>query len=249
MNALLITAFITGFFGSLHCAGMCGPLALTFNFQNKGNAVFNALLYNASRISAYFLLGIIFGLAGLSFSYAGWQQIASVVMGSCIILFILLEQLGNSGVDRFRWFQRYNNFIKRRITAAMQSRGAGGIALLGFFNGLLPCGLVYLALAGAVASGGIFSGGLYMVLFGFGTIPLMFSFSAFGNYLGTRKRIFIRKYLPVFSVMIAALLILRGLNLGIPYVSPHFDNKTAEADCCKPVQMESVMPADHCSPQ
>jgi sulfite exporter TauE/SafE len=109
---------------------------------------------------------------------------------------------------------------------------------LGFFNGLLPCGLVYLAVAGAVASGDTISGAVYMLAFGFGTLPLMFIFSAFGNWLGFKQRLFIRKYLPVFSVTIAILLILRGLNLGIPYVSPAFTRDVHEP-----------IPADqHCSP-
>ena len=232
MNALLITAFITGFFGSLHCAGMCGPLALSFNLQGKGNAVVNGAVYNFSRIVAYFLLGTIFGAVGLSFSYAGWQQIISIIMGSVILIFIIMQFISKYNAMQIPLLVKYNNFIKHRIGHAISEKGITAIAALGFFNGLLPCGLVYLALAGAVASGNVINGGLYMALFGLGTLPLMFTFSAFGNYLGIKKRLFIRKYLPAFSATIAILLILRGLNLGIPYVSPHFETATQTMDCC-----------------
>ena len=231
MIALFITAFVTGLFGSLHCAGMCGPLALSFNMQNTGNTFFNALIYNLSRIFAYFLLGIIFGAIGLSFSYAGMQQWSSIIMGAVIIILIIIQYLSHK--NNFPFLTRYTNFIKQKISKAFSSKSFYGIASLGFLNGLLPCGLVYLALAGAVASGQIITGGIYMMLFGLGTLPLMYTFSAFGNYLGVHKRILIRKYLPVFSILIASLLILRGLNLGIPYLSPHFDIAGEVMDCCK----------------
>ncbi len=231
MISLFVTAFITGLFGSLHCAGMCGPLALSFNTQNTGNTLFNALVYNLSRVFAYFLLGVIFGTIGLSFSYAGLQQWSSILMGVLIIILIVIQYLSHK--NNFPFLTRYTNFIKQKISKAFSSKSFYGIASLGFLNGLLPCGLVYLALAGAVASGEIWSGGIYMMLFGLGTLPLMYSFAAFGNYLGIHKRILIRKYLPLFSILIASLLILRGLNLGIPYLSPHFDIAGEVMDCCK----------------
>ncbi len=231
MITLFITAFVTGLFGSLHCAGMCGPLALSFNMQNSGNTFFNAFVYNISRIFAYFLLGIIFGAIGLSFSFAGLQQISSVIMGVLIIVLVLMQYVSHK--NHFPFLTKYTNYIKHKISMAFSAKGFSGIVSLGFLNGLLPCGLVYLALAGAVASGEIMTGGVYMMLFGLGTLPLMYSFAAFGNYLGIHKRILIRKYLPVFSILIASLLILRGMNLGIPYLSPHFDIAGEVMDCCK----------------
>ncbi len=222
MNGLMITAFVTGLFGSLHCAGMCGPLALSFNFQNKGNPFLNGLVYNASRIFAYILLGLIFGAIGMSFAFAGWQQIISIVSG-LIVLMIIFFQQWSSAQPKFTWLMRYNNFVKNKIGKALSQTGFKSVAILGFFNGLLPCGLVYLAVAGAVAGGAVITGGIYMLLFGLGTFPMLFLFSAFGNYLSWKKKLAIRKYLPAFSVVIGVLLILRGLNLGIPYVSPQIN--------------------------
>lgn len=225
MNGFLITAFVTGLFGSLHCAGMCGPLAISFNLHNKGNAVINGLIYNVARITAYFLIGIIFGAIGFSFSYAGLQQVASIASGFIILLIIFFQQWSKAQ-PHFKWLEKYNHLIKTKIGRALSVNGIKGVAALGFFNGLLPCGLVYLALAGAIAGGNVIAGGVYMLLFGLGTLPLMFVFSTFGNYLGFQRRLQIRKYLPAFSVMIAVLLILRGLNLGIPYISPEINTTT-----------------------
>jgi uncharacterized protein len=223
VNTLLIAAFVTGLFGSLHCAGMCGPLALSFNLHSKGNPLVNGLIYNFSRITAYLFLGVIFGAIGFSFNYAGWQQVASILSGMVILIIVFIQQLG-AAQGKLNIVSRYNTFIKNKIGNALRLSGFKGVVFLGFFNGLLPCGLVYLALAGALVSGDIISGGAYMLVFGLGTFPMMFVFAAFGNYLGFQKKLLIRKYLPVFSVMIAVLLILRGLNLGIPYVSPDLQN-------------------------
>lgn len=224
---------------------MCGPLALSFNMQGRGNAGANAFLYNISRTAAYMLLGLIFGAIGLSFSYAGLQQAASFVMGVMILLILLFNWLGKSTMFRWAFWQRYTHAVKQQMAHAFSGNKTSHIALLGFFNGLLPCGLVYLALAGAVATGGIGSGTLYMMFFGLGTVPLMFSFAAFGSYMGTRQRFFIRKYLPAFSFIVAVLLILRGLNLGIPYVSPYFDahtriNNNEAHQLCYPPAEESA---------
>ncbi len=230
MIPLFITAFITGFFGSLHCAGMCGPLALSFNLNNKGNPVVQALVYNIARIFTYVLLGFLFGAIGLSFAFTGLQQFSSIFMGIVIIFLVAIQFFAHS--MRVPFLNTYTNYIKIKIGNAYSNKSTFQVFILGFLNGLLPCGLVYLALAGAVASGNFLNGGLYMLLFGLGTLPLMFSAAAFGNYLGS-KRLLIRKYLPVFSLLIASLLILRGLNLGIPFISPHFDSQTATIECCE----------------
>ncbi len=239
MTTLLLAAFITGLFGSLHCAGMCGPLALSFNLQERGHASWHALWYNLSRIFAYMVLGALFGVIGLSFSFAGLQQAVSVIMGALILLFVIYNALSRNHIFQLPFVEKYTAAVRYKISKAFAGKGITHTLALGFFNGLLPCGLVYLALAGAVASGSVGQGMIYMLFFGLGTLPLMFSFAAFGSYLGFKQRIFIRKYLPAFSVVVASLLILRGLNLGIPYISPQFDSqaqleRTEAHQVCKP---------------
>ena len=117
-------------------------------------------------------------------------------------------------------------------------------------NGLLPCGLVYMAIAGAIGTGGIVEGSLYMFLFGLGTIPMLLAISLAGNILSLTVRNNINKLIPVLVVIVGLLFILRGLSLGIPYLSPpkqkieqkfekSLETETAElnnestGDCCK----------------
>ncbi len=236
----MVAAFITGLFGSLHCAGMCGPLALSFNVQERGNAAWRALWYNLARIFAYTSLGAFFGVIGLSFSFAGLQQAVSIVMGVIIILFVLLNVLSAKHIFHLPFIEQYTGAVRFKISKAFAGKGFRHTLALGFFNGLLPCGLVYLALAASVAAGSIGKGMLYMAMFGLGTLPLMFSFAAFGSYMGFKQRLFIRKYLPAFSILVASLLILRGLNLGIPYISPRFN--------AQPVTLEQADAHQFCKP-
>jgi len=229
---LYIAAFITGLFGSLHCAGMCGPLVLAFNLRGGSNSWGHALIYNASRVFAYALLGILFGLIGLGFSLAGWQQLLSILTGSFILLFVFGKLFFRRQYQSSRVMQKISGPIKASIQKQLAVRSLRSSFSLGFLNGLLPCGLVYIALAGAVLTGTAWQGSLYMILFGLGNFPLMLLFAASGNYLSVKKRISFKKILPVFSVAIACLLIVRGLNLGIPYLSPKFDQSEKTAVCC-----------------
>jgi len=57
-----------------------------------------------------------------------------------------------------------------------------------YFNGFLPCGLVYIAVYGSIASGEIYTSGLYMLLFGLGTIPMMTGAVILGNFLKVSVR-------------------------------------------------------------
>ena len=231
---LLIAAFITGLFGSMHCAGMCGPLAIAFNMRGGGNSFLNAVIYNASRIFAYALLGLIFGLIGFGFSLAGWQQIISILSGILILIFVFGKKYFSGLNNGNSFFQKFVNKIRSLIQQQFSKHTLRSASALGFLNGLLPCGLVYIAIAGAVVSGNALDGSLYMILFGLGTFPLMFFFAVSGNYLSVKKRLLLRKSLPVFSIIIACLLIIRGLNLGIPYLSPQFEAQHQAVVCCTP---------------
>jgi sulfite exporter TauE/SafE len=106
--------------------------------------------------------------------------------------------------------------------------------LIGILNGFLPCGLVYVALAGAIASGDAISGAAVMILFGLGTIPAMFAASVFGKFINIGIRTKLRKAVPALAILLAAVFILRGLNLGIPYLSPRLNaptNVSSEMEC------------------
>ena len=90
-----------------------------------------------------------------------------------------------------------------------------------------------MALAGAAATGGVVQGALFMSLFGLGTFPIMLATSLFGPLLGQGIRNALNRLLPVGAVALALLLILRGMSLGIPYISPDLSRQgTAQETSC-----------------
>jgi sulfite exporter TauE/SafE len=110
--------------------------------------------------------------------------------------------------------------VKSGLGKALKKKTADTFLTIGFLNGFLPCGLVYMAVFGAIATGSLVEGSFYMVLFGLGTIPLMTTAIYLGKFLNSTLKQRIQKAIPVFIVIIGALFILRGLGLGIPYLSP-----------------------------
>jgi uncharacterized protein len=222
------TAFLLGLVGSLHCAGMCGPLALALpRAGNTASAyVLGRVAYNAGRIITYCLLGIIFGLMGYILLLAGLQRWVSIALGVALLLGLFasrrlaLAQPVTAAVNR----------LKSSMSLLLRRRSLAGLAALGLLNGLLPCGLVYVACAGAAATGSTWASAAYMAAFGLGTVPMMLAISLSGRLVPAALRLKLVKAIPVSVVLLAALLILRGMSLGIPYVSP--DLSGSSPSCC-----------------
>ncbi len=223
----LIAALTLGLIGSFHCIGMCGPIAIALPLPNSNWAskIFGASIYNIGRALTYGLMGVIFGLVGKGFKLAGLQQWVSIVMGAIMILSVLFPVIfrNRSKLDGF--VNKFVSRLKKSFGILFQKRSYYSLFLIGLLNGFLPCGLVYMAIAGAVATGEILNGALYMVVFGLGTLPIMLSVSLIGNLVTSNLRNRIRRFIPVFIVLIGILFMLRGMNLGIKYISPKL-NKT-----------------------
>lgn len=219
---ILISALILGLMGSFHCAGMCGPIAIALPLH--GNTVpqkiFGGALYNIGRTITYGIMGAIFGLLGQGISMIGFQQKISVIMGAVMIISVLFPALFKNQYRMDKsWFSLVGK-LKKSIGQMFSIRSFSSLFFIGLLNGLLPCGLVYIAIAGAIGTGDIAQGTLYMILFGLGTIPMMLSISVAGNMMGLALRTRINKLIPVLVVVVGLLFILRGLDLGIPYLSP-----------------------------
>ena len=219
---MLWSAFLIGLFGSFHCIGMCGPIALALPTQQKNyaNLITGRLLYNIGRALTYSLIGLVFGLLGQGLSLAGFQQSVSILAGVLILLMVLLPSNISQKLYLLKPAYGFTNFLKKKFGVLLQKKSVSAIFLIGILNGFLPCGLVYIAIAGALASGGYIEGALYMFVFGIGTLPIMLAVSLVGNFISLNVRKRINKAIPVFMVILAFLFILRGMNLGIPYVSP-----------------------------
>lgn len=221
------TAFILGLAGSLHCAGMCGPLALALPAQARSRSgyVVGRLAYNAGRLGAYSALGLGFGLFGQSLSMAGLQRWVSLGLGLLLLVGLFSSRKLASWVP----IVALVSGLKAGMSSLLSRRSLSSLALLGLLNGFLPCGLVYVACAGAVATGNIASGILYMATFGLGTIPVMLAIGLSGSLMPFSLRLKLRKTVPAAVIVLALLLLLRGMALGIPYLSPNLESKSS---CC-----------------
>lgn len=219
-------AIALGLLGSLHCAAMCGPLQLALPVPpgGAGRVVAGRIIYQLGRIATYCLLGVIAGLIGKSLFLVGLQRWLSIALGVSILLgFLISKRIAVSAP-----VVRLVLHLKTAMSAQLQRRGFRSLALLGLLNGLLPCGLVYVALAGAVACGTILAGVGYMAAFGLGTSPMLLAISLSGKLIPVSLRLKLRAAIPVGVCLLAGLLILRGLSLGIPYLSPDLANSS----CC-----------------
>jgi sulfite exporter TauE/SafE len=221
------TAFILGLVGSLHCAGMCGPLALALpGVQDRTPGfLLGRVAYNLGRIVTYSALGIMLGLFGKTLLLAGVQRWVSISLGVVLIVGLFASRK----LALWKPVTMLVEKLKRRMSKLLRQRSFASLGLLGLMNGLLPCGLVYVAAAGAIATGKIFSGAIYMAAFGAGTLPMMLTISLGGKLVPFSFRLKLRAAIPVSVFLLGTLLILRGLSLGIPYISPDL---SGGASCC-----------------
>ena len=219
---MLITAFVLGLVGSLHCVGMCGPIAfmLPVDRTNNYKKVTQIAVYHIGRIFAYSLIGLIFGLIGKSLYIFGFQQQLSIGVGVLMILAVVVPQSVFNKYHFSKPIYRLISKVKSALGSALKKKTADTFLTIGFLNGFLPCGLVYMALFAAIASGNALNGSLYMATFGLGTVPLMTTAIYFSHFLKGAARQKIQKIIPVFVVLIGVIFIFRGLGLGIPYLSP-----------------------------
>jgi len=213
-----MAAFTVGLVGSLHCVGMCGPIAATLNLsgEKNRNPVPGILLYNLGRIITYSLLGLFFGLLGAGFSLSGMQQFFSISIGILLLTVALFSLNIENILLRWKWTNRFFFFVKTRLSIFLQKKSLESLFFIGVMNGLLPCGLVYVALAGAVTSGTIIGGISWMFAFGLGTVPLMIIAGLSGSLVSLKMRNFFKKAYPVVLMLVAGLLIFRGLEIQIP---------------------------------
>lgn len=233
---MLYTALIFGLLGSFHCVGMCGPIAfmLPVSRDNEIKKFFQVALYHAGRLLAYSTIGLAFGIVGQTLDLFGLQQQLSIFTGVVMIAIIIFPAVKIFNLNIKGPVTTTIGKIKFSMGNLLKKKSPNMFFTIGVFNGFLPCGLVYLAVFGAVATGGILNGGLYMILFGLGTIPLMTSVVYSRGLIGPGLRNKVHKLIPVFVVIIGLMFIIRGIGLGIPYLSPAPEttlSTTTQASC------------------
>ena len=229
---MLWTALVLGFFGSFHCIGMCGPIALAVGGKGNQTFLFNKIIYNLGRSLTYACLGLLVGVLGFSLSLAGIQQGVSVTMGLLIVLF----SLSYKKADRFITIPALSGavkWIKTRLTQYLKSGSKFAFFSTGLVNGLLPCGMVYMALVVAIGMQSPLLGATYMFFYGLGTIPMLLGLMVSGNLLPVVRRQQFQKAIPFLGFLIGLLMVFRGLGLGIPGFSPElavFDYGTQQVE-------------------
>jgi Uncharacterized conserved protein len=233
----IFAGFLIGMLGSFHCIGMCGPIAIALPSEDKLGikSLFKKFLYNLGRIISYGFMGGVFGLVGGRIKLFGYQQALSIILGVLILLFLFIPVKLKGKFVFLKAYQFYEAKIKKQLVGLLKSNTNSSFLFIGILNGFLPCGLVYIAIAGAIASDSVVNGILFMALFGLGTLPVMFATTIAGNFINLNIRRRITRLIPVFTFVFALIFILRGLNLGIPFVSPKLAKTTVkhvEVDCC-----------------
>ncbi|KAF2508556.1 sulfite exporter TauE/SafE family protein [Flavobacterium zhairuonense] len=219
---MLYSALILGLISSLHCVGMCGPIAvmLPVDHRNGAKKVIQIITYHFGRLIAYATIGLIFGLLGRGFFMAGIQQKISIFIGIAMIAVVLIPEKTFAKYNFSKPVYKVISKIKSSLGSQFKKRTYKSLFVIGLLNGFLPCGMVYVALFGAIAMQSSSLGALYMLLYGLGTIPLMTIVVYIHSLLKLPFRNKIQKAIPYVAVFIGVLFILRGLGLGIPYLSP-----------------------------
>lgn len=233
MNTVTFTmAILMGLAGSLHCAGMCGPIVWIMPFQVFGGAK-KALaigLYHFGRISVYALLAAVLH-SFRSFFNPQVQQYISIILGSLLLLVGILSFLPNNFLKvNLPW----SGYVKKQLGGVIGNPSLGAITAAGILNGLLPCGLVYMALSASLSVTSSVQASLFMYTFGLGTIPMMVAVTVLKSRLTFLRTNHLRKMVPVVLFTFGCLFVLRGMNLGIPYLSPKVEvaQHGIKASCC-----------------
>lgn len=229
---MLYTAIIFGLISSLHCIGMCGPIAMMLPVDHKAPSkkALQVLIYHLGRLTSYGILGLVFGLLGRGFYMAGIQQQLSIAVGIGMIVLAVVPEKMLANYNFSKPVYRLITRIKSSLGAQFKRKTPDAFFTIGLFNGLLPCGLVYAALFGAIAMQNVTLGIAYMILYGLGTIPMMSAVVYVSSLLSMPFRNQLQRAVPVVTVVIGVLFVLRGMGLDIAYISPSNLNLFVQAN-------------------
>jgi sulfite exporter TauE/SafE len=237
-----LAGLMLGLAGSLHCIGMCGPIAIALPGQKAKRTITwsmsrDKLLYQFGRVTTYSALGVVAGLSGSALVDAGFSQQLSVAAGVLMIVTAVTQLVWHTPLVPAKMTGKLSNVVERAIGRRLSSDrntfakgGTGAHYLIGIFNGLLPCGLVVSALIGSIGTGDVLQGSMFMAMFGLGTVPLMSVVAILGGVISCQLRHKLRSVTPVIAIVIGVAFILRGLSLDIPFVSPVLGGPTPS--CC-----------------
>ena len=234
MGSIILSGFVLGLAGSLHCVGMCGPLSLALpSYHLSARAKWISLfVYQLGRVITYSFLGFLCGLAGRTIYMAGVQQWLSVTLG-VLILALAAFYFAQNSVLHLSFLNRFYMSVSGVIGKIIKrNTGMTCFLLLGMTNGLLPCGMVYIALAATLSFYSVYQSMVFMAMFGAGTIPAMMLVAYGAQRISPQLKKVFRKSIPFFIAAAGVALIARGMNLGIPFISPQLPAAPGQAIIC-----------------
>ncbi len=210
----IITAWVMGLIGSTHCIGMCGPLAMALPISHTStlDRIFHTLIYNLGRVSTYALYGTLLGVSHQILVPQMFQHEVSMLLGTLLLVISIYYLISHQRTIQLGASNKFYQKIASTLGKLYQSPSITNLYAIGLLNGLLPCGLVYMALATAFTTGTVFHSITFMIFFGLGTLPLMWSISFFAHLLHTNIRNIFRYMVPYIYALTGLLLIARGLG-------------------------------------
>jgi len=236
----ILEGLTIGLVGSLHCVGMCGPIAVALPLGKRSFAdrAFGGLLYNFGRTITYGAMGAVFGFLGKGIELVGFQQWASILLGVVMVMSVFFPYFFKGQFNAESLGQGITMKLIKRLRIMFGNQSKKNLLIIGLLNGLLPCGLVYVAIAGAINTNDVVTGIIFMVAFGLGTIPLLLTVSLVGDIIGGALKRKLNRIIPAFIILLGIIFILRGMSLGIPFISPKSEKLTPEKEvsvsgaCC-----------------
>lgn len=241
METILFYGLILGITSNLHCIGMCGPIAMAIPVNRTSNwTILSGILqYNFGRIFTYSILGALIGSIGLTFNTLGVLQWLSIITGVFLILFAWRKWLSTIFFTKLP-LPGIHSFVSKRLGKVFKSQSPFKLVIFGLINGLLPCGMVYFGLMNALLAGSPLTSSYAMIAFGIGTLPSMIAVGFAANRINSSMRQKMNKVVPYLLTIVGLLIVLRGMNLDIPYLSPKVNiTKTGktkepkvEMSCC-----------------
>lgn len=246
MESYILYGLIIGLTSNLHCIGMCGPIALAvpLNRENNFTILGGILQYNFGRILTYSILGALVGTIGITANTFGFLQWLSIITGALLIVYAWRKWLG-SKIDQKLAIPAISNVVSKNIGRLMRSQSPFRLPVLGGLNGLLPCGMVFFALGNALLAGSPLQSALAMTAFGLGTLPSMMFVAFAANRIGNSLRAKLNTAVPYMLTIVGLLIILRGLNLKIPFISPGVKTVQTE-EKAEEVEMSCCHSKDTC---
>ncbi|HLO57086.1 MAG TPA: sulfite exporter TauE/SafE family protein [Saprospiraceae bacterium] len=219
-------AISLGFLGSLHCIGMCGPLAAGMLGRRNDIGLqvwWSALGYNTGRTIGYMIIGLLFGLIGSMVAFAGIQKAISIGLGVIMVLFFVFSINPDHLISNHPWLRAFYGSVSTALSRLTTKTDNVPSIGLGLINGFLPCGLVYLAVAGALSLSNVWGSMGFMMFFGLGTFPAMMAMALSHKIISIKQRMSMRKIYPMVTLVMGAYLIYRGLMSEMPLELDFFE--------------------------